>query len=567
MAWRFMTKRNNGNEYLYVKQTKRTIKGEPAEEKYLGTADDIVAIVEAFKNPPAPAVIDKEFGAIAALWSIAERLNLVAILDSVFSKRNNGPSIGTYLLVGALSRCLEPVSKKGTPDWYDKTILPRLLGYEGKSFNSQRFWDNCHELTEEQFFAAQKKIARQMAEEFDLYTGSMIYDTTNYDTYIATKNPATLAQRGRAKSKRTDLKVVGLAAMVTQDGHVPIFHQVYPGNRHDSIQFNHILPQLSEAAEEICHHPPDITLVLDKGNNAKETWELWQDTPFHFVGSLPVSDYPELLEIPLIHYEELGPEDPDFKGCLAYRTTKKIFGDEYDLVVTYNPELYAGQMQGIEANIAKCQKDFDNLCAGIMRWHRREVTRGKKPTVNGIATRVNKIISRQYMKTLWRTEITEENGLPKLDVRFDHEALRNLQNTFLGKSIIFTDRYDWSNERIVRCYRSQWQIEEMFKWSKDRERNSWKPVYHWTDPMIRMHTFCCMLGLTLTSLLLRELRRHDFLLSQRTMFDHLEAIRETQITYPAVGRFPSRIQTLFHELNGMQQGLFQQLNLAKYCIG
>jgi hypothetical protein len=75
-----------------------------------------------------------------------------------------------------------------------------------------------------------------------------------------------------------------------------------------------------------------------------------------------------------------------------------------------------------------------------------------------------------------------------------------------------------------------------------------------------------MLGLTLTSLLLRELWRNDFNLSQRTMFKHLEAIRETQVTYPAVGRFPAKTQTLLHELNGIQQGLYHQLGLAKYRI-
>jgi transposase len=107
-------------------------------------------------------------------------------------------------------------------------------------------------------------------------------------------------------------------------------------------------------------------------------------------------------------------------------------------------------------------------------------------------------------------EITEENEFPKLEAEFDQEAFQNLRNSRLGKTILFSDRDEWRDAQIVNCYRSQWQIEEMFKWSKDRRRNSWEPVYHWTDPMIRMHTLCCMLGLTLTSLLLRELWRNDF---------------------------------------------------------
>jgi transposase len=565
MGWRILSKNVNGNTYLYAKNTKRPKSG-PVEEKYLGTPDDIVAMVDSFRNPPQPQVVDIEYGAVAALWSVAERLNLQETLDTVFPKRNDGPSIGTYLLVGALSRCLEPVSKRGTPEWYRKTILPRLLGYDAKCFSSQRFWDNCHELTEEQFEKAQEAIARQAVEEYDLYTGNLLYDSTNYDTYITTTSKSKLAQRGHAKSKRTDLKIVGVAAMVTQDGHVPLYHQVFPGNRPDSVEFGQILPQFSKAAEQLCHHQPDITVVLDKGNNSKDNWALWQDSPFHFVGSLPVSDYPDLQEIPLTSYEPFAETEPELQGELSYRTTRKVLGDEYQLVITYNPELFAGQLQGIETNIAKCQRELNEIVAGLGRWHSGEITKGKRPTVDGTKKRVQKTLSRQYMKGLWIIEITEENGFPKLEAEFDQEAFQNLRNTRLGKTILFSDRDEWSDAQIVNCYRSQWRIEEMFKWSKDRTRNSWEPVYHWTDPMIRMHTFCCMLGLTLTSLLLRELWQNDFNLSQRTMFDHLEAIRETQITYPVVGRIPAKSQTLLHELNGIQQGLYHQLGLAKYRI-
>jgi transposase len=365
--------------YIYAKNTKRPKDG-PVKEKYLGTPDDIVAMVDSFRNPPQPQVVDIEYGAVAALWSVVERLNLQETLDTVFPKRNDGPSIGTYLLVGALSRCLEPVSKRGTPEWYQKTILPRLLGYDAKCFSSQRFWDNCHELTEEQFVKAQEAIARQAVEEYDLYTGNLLYDSTNYDTYLTTTSKSELAQRGHAKSKRADLKIVGIAAVVTQDGHVPLYHQVFPGNRPDSVKFGQILPQFSKAAEQLCHHSPEITVVLDKGNNSKDNWALWQDSPFHFVGSLPVSDYPDLLELPLTSYEPFAETEPELQGELSYRTTRKVLGDEYQLVVTYNPELFTGQLQGIEANIAKSQRELNETVAGLGRWHSGAITKGKRPT-------------------------------------------------------------------------------------------------------------------------------------------------------------------------------------------
>ena len=93
---------------------------------------------------------------------------------------------------------------------------------------------------------AQLAIARNAVDEYDLYTGRMLYDATNYDTYLDTESPSELAKRGHAKSKRNDLKIVGLAALVTADGHVPLFYDTYPGNRHDSVEFGNILPKLSK---------------------------------------------------------------------------------------------------------------------------------------------------------------------------------------------------------------------------------------------------------------------------------------------------------------------------------
>lgn len=97
-------------------QNHPAVKKNQRPKNFLSTSDDIVAIIDAFHNPPPPVVVDREFGAVAALWSVAERLNVINILDSIFLKRNSGPPIGTYLTVGPISRCLEPISKQATPD-------------------------------------------------------------------------------------------------------------------------------------------------------------------------------------------------------------------------------------------------------------------------------------------------------------------------------------------------------------------------------------------------------------------------------------------------------------------
>ena len=48
---------------------------------------------------------------------------------------------------------------------------------------------------------------------------------------------APIAQRGHAKQKRTDLRLVGLGLVVTSDGGIPIVTHAYAGNRPDVTQF------------------------------------------------------------------------------------------------------------------------------------------------------------------------------------------------------------------------------------------------------------------------------------------------------------------------------------------
>ena len=55
---------------------------------------------------------------------------------------------------------------------------------------------------------------------------------TNFATFIDTGNArAPIAQRGKAKQKRADLRLVGLGLVVTRDGGVPLLSHAYPGNK------------------------------------------------------------------------------------------------------------------------------------------------------------------------------------------------------------------------------------------------------------------------------------------------------------------------------------------------
>ena len=79
-----------------------------------------------------------------------------------------------------------------------------------------------------------------------LDTSSVALDMTNFATFIDTGNArAPIAQRGKAKQKRADLRLVGLGLVVTRDGGVPLLSHAYPGNRPDVTQFPQMIKTLA----------------------------------------------------------------------------------------------------------------------------------------------------------------------------------------------------------------------------------------------------------------------------------------------------------------------------------
>ena len=58
-------------------------------------------------------------------------------------------------------------------------------------------------------------VGAGLAFRHELSTDVLAFDTTNFDTYIATTTPGELARRGHAKSKRSDLRVVGLGLLAS----------------------------------------------------------------------------------------------------------------------------------------------------------------------------------------------------------------------------------------------------------------------------------------------------------------------------------------------------------------
>jgi len=556
----------DGHTYYYARYCQR-VGGKPkiVRTVYLGKIEDLVAAAEGSRQPPQPQeTVVAAFGDVAAVWHVAERLEVLPLLDaSLPAKRDQGLSCGQYLLLAAINRAVAPTSKLQFADWYRQTALTRLVPADPAWLSSQNFWNHMDLVTADHIAAFEQQMSRRLIERLQLDLRALVYDGTNFFTYINTRTPAELPQRGHNKQKRGDLRQVSLGLLVSTDFHIPLLHWVYAGNVVDSLEFRSVTEELAAHYRELASTCEHITLVFDKGNNSEEAFDRLAATPFHFVGSLVPSQHADLLAVPRRRFRALP--NPRLDGVEVYRTEKKVFGRRHTVAITFNQHLLDGQMQGLTANLNKARRKLGELQQQLHRWREGRL-KGKRPTLAGVQNQVRSICSAQHLKSILKTEVKEVRRGLELSFSTDQAALDRLCRVPLGKTILFTDNADWSDEEIVLAYRSQYHIEDAFKQMKNPHFLHWNPMFHWTDSKIRVHAFYCVLALTLSSVLQREVWHKGEQLSINRLLEELGRIRETLVIYPRQqGQRQNRTATCLTRMNPLQQQLFSLLELQRYA--
>jgi transposase len=357
---------------------------------------------------------------------------------------------------------------------------------------------------------------------------------------------------------------VNLGLLVSTDFHIPLFHRVYAGNVHDSVEFRSITEDLAVHYRDLAQSCDHITLIFDKGNNSAEALQSLIETPFHFVGSLVPTQHPDLLAVPRRRFRTLT--TPRLEGVEVYRTEKKVFGRTHTVLVTFNQNLLNGQLQGLTANLNKARRKLRDLQRQLKR-RREEKVQGRAPALESVRKQVQTICSAQFVKLILKAEVhTVRKGL-ELTYSTDRAALDRLCHVQFGKTILFTDNADWSDEDIVLAYRSQHHIENAFRQMKNPHFLGWSPMYHWTDSKIQVHAFYCVLALLLTSLLQRQLARQGEELSIDRILEELGGIQETLVVYPRrQGQRQHTTATCLTRMSALQHRLFSLLDLKRYAF-
>ncbi|MCA1682048.1 MAG: IS1634 family transposase [Actinobacteria bacterium] len=555
-------KKQDGKTYYYLAESAR-VGGKPriVSQRYLGSAEEIAARL----SETGPGEPDRSrhlaFGDVAAVWAMLERLEVADIIDDVVGARraDAAASVGTYVALATANRVVDPCSKRKFSDWWHTTAGDRWVRLNASALDHRRFWEAMDAISEEQLKQIERRIVARMVEVFAVDLSGLVLDMTNFATYIDSANDrAPIAQRGHAKQKRTDLRIVGLGLVVSTDGGIPLVSHAYPGNRPDVTQFPELVNELVDRFAVLGGPSGELTLVYDAGQNSAGNAQLVDGSPLHFVGSLPPSDHPDVLAVPRSRYKTVDKQQ--FPGLTAFETRKIVFGVERRLVVTHSKNLHDKQSRGFDQTLAKAQRQLTDLAARLARGMTR------KPR-DKVEAEIDKILGPRWVSRVISTTLAGDAPADlRLSFRVNAKARAGLEAELFGKRILFTDKDTHTASRavIVADYRSQEEVEADFRQMKDPRVVSFSPMFHWTDHKIRVHAFYCVLALTVARLMVRQADQAGMHMSVRELLDTLAGIQETVLLYQG-DRGRPRARRMLTEQDATQQRLHHLFGLDAYA--
>ena len=497
----FHIKKKKGRPYLYVREIAR-VGGKPKviSQTYIGPPERVAQMATGEMKQEKILRVE-EFGALWLAKQIDSDIDLAQIVDEVIPRdpRETGPSVGEYFLYSVFNRMVEPRSKNRLVDWYRSTAIQHIRPVDIEELTSARYWEKWNRVTQDALETIARRFFKRIWEVETPKADCLLFDTTNYYTFMASNTQSELAKRGKNKDGRHHLRQVGLGLLVDRESKLPLYYRAYPGNLHDSKLFHEVMDEMFGIVCGFNDTKERLTVVIDKGMNSEANYAWIDDHSLvHFITTYSTYFAEKLAATPLERFEPIDIEKNRrlIKGgrsgecLLAYRTRGEYWGKERAVVVTHSPATARKQAHTLDVKLELLRQELLKMRAKV----RQRVPHWRNPEV--IRERYHRLCEQYHVPSdLYVIEFSTQGDRLSMSFHRDAYRVQRMRATF-GRNIIITDNTDWTTAEIVQASLDRWRIEESFRLSKDEDFVSVYPIRHWTDSKIRCHLFTCVVAMT-----------------------------------------------------------------------
>ena len=543
-------KLKKGRPYYYIREIQR-VGGKPkvVSKIYLGSVDTIAKRIQEAEQARKPLRLEsRSFGALFLALQLEKTLDTIGLIDRIVprTRKEKGPTVGEYFFYAWANRLISPRSKRALSQWYRHTAIQQIRPVALEELTSQRYWEKWDRVRAEDVEKIGREFFAKVWELQPLPPECLLFDTTNYYTFMSSQTDSELCERGHNKAGRHHLRQLGLALLVDRVTHLPLYHRVYEGNAHDSKLFRRTIDELFGVMCGFNQSKQRLTVVFDKGMNSEEAIQTIDDhTRIHFITTystyfveeLVGTDLGQFAPLDIAKNRRLLTDGHGADRMLALRTRMELWGQDRTVVVTYNPRTARKKTHTMA-------RKLETLRATLLEFRRNY--REHRPhwrSVEAIQERYLRACEKLHIGSqYYQLEFGDLRKAPDMSFRKDHYQTAKAEALF-GKNVIVTDNHDWTTEEIVQASLDRYGIEKQFRASKSSHHVQVNPFYHWTDSKIRCQLLTCVIALTVLRLIeitVNETASGPDRLSGRQILEEMSHLDSTWLWY-AGKRKPERV--------------------------
>ena len=482
----------------------------------------------------------REIGAEYACISTINRLHIGEFL------RHKGWNEDDISLaqVQIASRAIYPVSEYKTVSYLrENSGLCELTGIDPSTVTHHRLYRSAlrlYDIHEEM----EDFLHARVCTMFDLKDEILLFDLTNC-YFEGRMKDSKIARFGRSKEKRSDCRIVVLAAVVNAQGML-VRTRIFEGNRGDCTTMKEIIESLVNEQIRRGKQKEDITVVMDAGISTKDNLDYLRENDYRFITVARSSGLKYTSSGEGIHMVEDNRKQ-------EIRLEKVIVEGCEDTCLLVDSKAKTAKERGMyERSCEYFEDGLKSILAGIQK-------KGGTKKLDKVSERLGRL--KAACPAVWkdyRIKYDHDEKNIVTDLRWEHIESRSLvtENKH-GKYIVQTNIDETCEENIWNLYNVIRTVEETFRCLKSDL--DIRPVFHKGDDGVKAHLNLAVLAYWLVSTINYQLREAGIrqswsetlrvlgthkVVSSQVMKEDATCVEIRQCTEPE-----ENVKELYHALN------------------
>jgi transposase len=423
-------------------------------------------------------------------------------LDEVFQdKGKRDVEIANIARILTANRCIDPVCKSQTPEWFSKTALSWFLDINADSVNSSRIFRELG-IIEDHKEAICEHLFKLMNRNHPESMKSAFYDLSS-TTFTGSR--CVLMKWGHCKEGFCNHVV--LAIVVNRDG-LPFYWEVLPGGTADVTTIIWLLERLKKRFKI-----NNTTLVFDRGMVSDDNLALLEEDKIKYISAMDRSQLEGISGLDFIIFSHLDPQNVDEQADKLHDFIKlndntyycevKVKGKRR-YILCFNPQLFKDQRQARSQAVVNFRLFTNNLNAELQE---AKKSRQKKATYKKFKDVIKRYKLTDFIDVtlqIIHLKRKKDDGTEQKirtyrgTVKVDEEKMR-LAGKLDGFWLLVTnhtekedDLFSVSAKQAITPYRDKVVIEAAFRDIKSFIEVA--PVCVWTEAHVKAHYTICVLS-------------------------------------------------------------------------